>query len=47
MDDAGLRTNIDQVGDDLYEFLTQFFTLFDNFQSNDFYIFGESYAGGK
>ena len=30
---------------DLYSFLTQFFTLYPQYQPNDFYVFGESYAG--
>ena len=33
------------VGRDLYEMLTQWFTLFPEYQSHDFYVFGESYAG--
>jgi len=33
------------VADNLYEFLQQWFTLFPKFQANDFYPFGESYAG--
>jgi len=44
-DDAGYATNEEDVGRDLYSALTQFFTLFDSYQSNDFYITGESYAG--
>jgi len=35
----------DDVGDDLYEFLTQWFTIFEEFKGNDFFAFGESYAG--
>ena len=34
-----------EVGRDLYEALTQWFTMFPEFQANDFYAFGESYAG--
>ena len=30
---------------DLYSFLTQFFKLYPMYQPNDFYVFGESYAG--
>ena len=35
----------EDVGDDLYEFLTQWFTIFEEFKGNDFFAFGESYAG--
>lgn len=35
----------EEVADDLYEFLIQWFTLFPQFQSNAFFPFGESYAG--
>jgi len=35
----------DEVTDNLYEFLQQWYTLFPMYQSNDFYAFGESYAG--
>ena len=38
-DDSSLRTNIDEVGEDLYEFLVQWFTIFDQYQTNDFYLF--------
>ncbi|XP_063220976.1 venom serine carboxypeptidase-like [Bacillus rossius redtenbacheri] len=34
-----------QIGKDLYSAMVQFFTLFPNLQSNDFFISGESYAG--
>ena len=47
VDNAGLLTDIDQCGLALYEFLTQWFTLFPMYQPNDFYIFGESYAGER
>ncbi|PSN56676.1 putative serine carboxypeptidase CPVL [Blattella germanica] len=36
---------VGEVADHLYEALTQFFTVFTEFQTNDFYIAGESYAG--
>ena len=34
-----------QVADGLHEFLIQFFKLFPAYRQNDFYAFGESYAG--
>ena len=37
--------NEDNVGTDLYDALSQFFTLFPNLKKNDFYVTGESYAG--
>ena len=39
--------NQDDVGTDLYEFLTQWFTLFEEFKDNEFFAFGESYAGKR
>jgi len=36
---------MDEVGRDIYEFLQQFFQLFPEYQSNEFYTFGESYGG--
>ena len=42
---AGLVTDQDEVATDLYELLTQFFTMFPEYQPNDFFVFGESYAG--
>ena len=35
----------EDVADNLYGFLQQWFTLFPQYQANDFYPFGESYAG--
>lgn len=43
-DDCYAR-NEDDVARDLYSALTQFFTLFAEYQPNDFYATGESYAG--
>ncbi|XP_050304829.1 venom serine carboxypeptidase-like [Anthonomus grandis grandis] len=43
--EGGYAQNETKVGEDLYETLQQFFTLFPNLQTNDFYISGESYAG--
>lgn len=44
-DDRGYAQNQDDVGRDLYSALTQFFQIFPEYQSNDFYATGESYAG--
>ncbi|XP_077384249.1 putative serine carboxypeptidase CPVL [Festucalex cinctus] len=44
-DDRGYARNQDDVGRDLYSALIQFFQLFPEYQSNDFYATGESYAG--
>ncbi len=41
----GLPASQQDAGDDLYEFLRQFFLLFPEYQHNEFYVFGESYAG--
>ncbi|CAG9760640.1 unnamed protein product [Ceutorhynchus assimilis] len=43
--DGGYAQNQTKVGQDLYEALLQFFAMFPNIQSNDFYISGESYGG--
>ena len=43
--EAGFATNQEDVARDLYSALTQFFTAFEMFQDNDFYVTGESYAG--
>ncbi|XP_047454158.1 probable serine carboxypeptidase CPVL [Mugil cephalus] len=43
--DAGYAQNQDDVGRDLYSALTQFFQIFPDYQSNDFYVAGESYGG--
>lgn len=43
--DEGYSTNEDQVADNLYECLQQFFLVFSDYQNNDFYVTGESYAG--
>ncbi|XP_071108886.1 probable serine carboxypeptidase CPVL isoform X2 [Haliotis cracherodii] len=44
-EDSGYATNEEDVGRDLYSCLTQFFQIFNEYQKNDFYITGESYAG--
>jgi len=44
-DDAGYSTDQTAVGLNMYEALTQFFTLFSEYRKNDFYVTGESYAG--
>ncbi|XP_065255699.1 probable serine carboxypeptidase CPVL [Emys orbicularis] len=44
-DDTGYAVNQDDVGRDLYSALIQFFQLFPDYQKNDFYVTGESYAG--
>ncbi|CAB0016838.1 unnamed protein product [Nesidiocoris tenuis] len=43
--DAGYAKNEVDVGNNLYEAMRQFFTLFPQLQKNDFYVTGESYAG--
>ena len=42
---GGLPTTQDDIGDDLYEFLLQFFAMFPHYQEHNFFVFGESYAG--
>lgn len=42
---GGFANNQTKVGEDLYEALIQFFTLFPEYQKNDFFITGESYGG--
>ncbi|CAG7720344.1 unnamed protein product, partial [Allacma fusca] len=37
--------NSEEEAEELYEALKQFFTLYNDFQPNDFYLAGESYAG--
>lgn len=44
-DDAGYSTDETSVGQNLYEVLNQFFTLFPDYRKNAFYVTGESYAG--
>ncbi|CAH1237866.1 CPVL [Branchiostoma lanceolatum] len=43
--DAGFSTNQEQVADNLYNALLQFYQIYPDFHKNDFYITGESYAG--
>lgn len=43
--DEGDARDLDDVSRDMLEFLQQFFTLFQNYSRNDFYLAGESYAG--
>nr|AKO90273.1 cathepsin A4 [Tigriopus japonicus] len=42
---SGLPTSQEDVAIDLYEFLIQWFTMFPQYQANEFYAFGESYGG--
>ncbi|XP_067648756.1 probable serine carboxypeptidase CPVL [Haliotis asinina] len=44
-EESGYANNEEDVARDLYSCLTQFFQIFSSYQSNDFYITGESYAG--
>uniref|UniRef100_A0A7M4DWF3 Carboxypeptidase vitellogenic like n=1 Tax=Crocodylus porosus TaxID=8502 RepID=A0A7M4DWF3_CROPO len=44
-DDTGYAVNQDDVGRDFKFALIQFFQLFPDYQKNDFYATGESYAG--
>ncbi|XP_057668632.1 venom serine carboxypeptidase-like [Diorhabda carinulata] len=41
----GFAQNETKVGEDLYEALKQFFTLFPELQTNEFFVTGESYGG--
>ncbi|XP_050298927.1 venom serine carboxypeptidase-like [Anthonomus grandis grandis] len=43
--DGPLVSDQTQVGENLYSALNQFFTLFSELQSNEFFVSGESYAG--
>merc|ERR1712226_272130 len=43
--DDALPHSQEEVARDLYEALTQWFTMFPEYQPNDFYVFGESYGG--
>ena len=40
-DKGGLVTNEEQVAEGLYSFITQFLTIFSEYQKNDFYVTGE------
>ena len=44
-DSTGYVTNQAQVAQDMLTFLTNFFTTYSDLADNDFYIFGESFAG--
>nr|CAI5860454.1 unnamed protein product [Callosobruchus analis] len=44
-DDKGYAQNQNQIGNELYEALQQFFMIFPEFRKNDFFVTGESYAG--
>lgn len=41
----GFNTNEDEVASNLYNFLTQFFTIYPAYANNQFFVTGESYAG--
>lgn len=42
---SGYARNENDVARDLYEALKQFFTLFEDYRGNPFYVTGESYGG--
>ncbi|CAG2112243.1 unnamed protein product [Medioppia subpectinata] len=44
-DAMGFATNEQNVAEDLYNALQQFFKLFAEYKNNEFYVTGESYAG--
>lgn len=44
-DDKGYVKNEKEVGRDLYEAISQIFTMFPKLQTHPFFITGESYAG--
>lgn len=41
----GYANTLDDVANDLYIFLSEFFVQYSQFSQNDLYIFGESYGG--
>jgi len=41
----GYATNFTAVGEQLFEALTQFYTMFPEYRQNPFYIMAESYGG--
>ena len=43
--DQGYATNEEDVGENLFRAMTQFFTVFPEYKRSPFYITGESYAG--
>lgn len=44
-DDKGYATNQEEIANNLYSFLNQFFQVYYEYGQNDFYIFGESFGG--
>lgn len=44
-DTRGLATTFDMVANESYNFLQQFFTLFSEYQDNEFYLTGSSFGG--